>query len=272
MTAARIRELLAKVAAGELTVDRAVDRLRTLPFEDLGFARLDNHRSLRRGVPEVVFGDGKSAEQIVLIGHSMAAAGLNLIVTRLAPEKASIVQRKLRALEYHPTARIGTVINEPAAIGGHGPIIVLTAGTSDLSVAEEAALCAELFGNPVTRIYDVGVAGIHRLTAQAEVLMSASVLIVVAGMEGALPSVVAGLVDKPVIAVPTSVGYGAAFGGIAALLGMLNSCAGGLTVVNIDNGFGAAVAATLINRVGLDRNELDGGAKKTYQRTRTPRH
>ncbi len=272
MTAARIRELLAKVAAGELTVELATDRLRTLPFDDLGFARLDNHRSLRRGVPEVVFGDGKSAEQIALIGRSMAAAGLNLIVTRLAPDKARAVRRKLRAFEYHPAARVGVIIHEPAAVRGHGPIVVLTAGTSDLPVAEEAALCAELFGNSVTRIYDVGVAGIHRLTTQAEVLKTASVLIVVAGMEGALPSVVAGLVDKPVIAVPTSVGYGVAFGGLAALLGMLNSCAGGLTVVNIDNGFGAALAATLINRVGLDRNEVDGGAKKPHQRTRTPRH
>lgn len=272
MTAARIRELLAKVAAGELSVDAAADRLRTLPFDDLGFARLDNHRSLRRGVPEVVFGDGKSAEQIILIARSMAAAGLNLIVTRLAPEKARAVRRKLRALEYHPAARVGVVIQEPPVVRGHGSILVLAAGTSDLPVAEEAALCAELFGNPVARIYDVGVAGLHRLTAQAEVLKAASVLIVVAGMEGALPSVVAGLLDKPVVAVPTSVGYGVAFGGLAALLGMLNSCAGGLTVVNIDNGFGAALAATLINRVGLSRNELDGEAKNPHQRTRPPRH
>jgi len=272
MTEARIRELLGRVAAGRLTVGRAVERLRTLPFDDLGFARLDNHRSLRRGVPEVVFGDGKSAEQIALIGRRTAAAGLNLIGTRLTAEKARAVRRKLRALEYHPVARIGVMLHEPPVVRGHGPIVVLSAGTSDLPVAEEAAVCAELFGNLVTRIYDVGVAGIHRLTAQAAVLKSASVLIVVAGMEGALPSVVAGLVDQPVIAVPTSVGYGVAYGGLAALLGMLNSCAGGLTVVNIDNGFGAALAATLINRVGLDRNELNGGAKKPHQRTRAPRH
>jgi NCAIR mutase (PurE)-related protein len=272
MTAARIRALLAQVAAGELSVDGAADRLRTLPFDDLGFARLDNHRALRRGVPEVVFGEGKSADQIVLIARSMAAARLNLIVTRLSVEKARLIRRKLRAFQYHPTARLGTVIDEPAMVIGHGPIAVLSAGTSDLPVAEEAALCAELFGNKVVRIHDVGVAGIHRLTAEAEVLTTAAVLVVVAGMEGALPSVVAGLVDKPVVAVPTSVGYGAGWGGIAALLGMLNSCAGGLTVVNIDNGFGAALAATLINRVGLDRNELDGRAKASHPRTRTPRH
>lgn len=271
MTETRIRELLAKVAAGQLTVGHALERLRTLPFDDLGFARLDNHRVLRRGVPEVVFGDGKSAEQIALIGRRIAAAGLNLIVTRLASEKARAVRRKLRALEYHPTPRIGVMLYERPVPCGHGPIVVVSAGTSDLPVAEEAALCAELFGNPVQRIYDVGVAGIHRLTTQVDALKTASVLIVVAGMEGALPSVVAGLVDKPVVAVPTSVGYGVAMGGLAALFGMLNSCAGGLTVVNIDNGFGAALAATLINRVGLDRQELDGRAEKSHQRTRAPR-
>jgi NCAIR mutase (PurE)-related protein len=166
---------------------------------------------------------------------------------------------------------MGVVLQEPPVASGHGPIAVLSAGTSDLPVAEEAALCAELFGNRVTRLYDVGVAGLHRLTAEGDRLRSASVLIVVAGMEGALPSVVAGLVGQPVIAVPTSVGYGVAFGGLAALLGMLNSCAGGVTVVNIDNGFGAALAATQINRVGLDRKQLDGGTKASHARARTAR-
>jgi hypothetical protein len=181
----------------------------------------------------------------------MLAAGVNLLITRLAPEKAHIVKRKLRALDYRPDAQIGMIIRERTDLPSHGTVMVLSAGTSDIPVAEEAALCAEAFGNPVERLYDVGVAGLHRLTANAESIQRASVLIVVAGMEGALPSVVAGLIDKPVIAVPTSIGYGASFGGIAALLGMLNSCSSGVTVVNIDNGFGAAFAATMINRVGL---------------------
>jgi pyridinium-3,5-biscarboxylic acid mononucleotide synthase len=253
MTEAKIREILEMVAARRVSAAKALERLRHLPFEDLGFARIDNHRTLRRGVPEVVFGEGKSADQIATIGRRMAAAGVNLIVTRLAPDKARMVKRKLRALDYRPEAQIGLLISVKPKPRGHGAIMVLSAGTSDIPVAEEAALCAELFGNRVERVYDVGIAGLHRLTTQLEALKAAAVLIVVAGMEGALPSVVAGLVDKPVIAVPTSVGYGTAFGGLAALLGMLNSCAGGLTVVNIDNGFGAALAATLINRVGIDR-------------------
>jgi NCAIR mutase (PurE)-related protein len=251
MTEAKIREILESVAAGGVSAADALDRLRHLPFEDLGFARIDNHRGLRRGVPEVVFGQGKTAEQIAVIGRSMADAGVNLIVTRLDALKARAVKRKLRALDYRSDAQIGLLIAEPPPPRGHGAIIVVSAGTSDMPVAEEAAICAEMFGNRVARIYDVGVAGIHRLTAQLDLLKTASVLIVVAGMEGALPSVVAGLLDKPVIGVPTSVGYGASMGGLAAMLGMLNSCAGGLTVVNIDNGFGAALAATLINRVGL---------------------
>ena len=251
MTEAKIREILELVAARRLPADKALERLRHLPFENLGFARLDNHRGLRRGVPEVVFGEGKSADQIAAIGKRMAAAGVNLIVTRLAPEKARMVKRKLRALDYHGDAQVAMLFSEKPKTHGHGTIMVLSAGTSDMRVAEEAALCAEAFGNRVERIYDVGVAGIHRLAANLDAVKAASVLIVVAGMEGALPSVVAGLVDQPVIAVPTSIGYGTAFGGLAALLGMLNSCAGGVTVVNIDNGFGAALAATLINRVGL---------------------
>jgi pyridinium-3,5-biscarboxylic acid mononucleotide synthase len=252
MTEAKIREILELVATRRLPADKALERLRHLPFEDLGFARLDNHRGLRRGVPEVVFGEGKSAEQIATIGKRMTAAGVNLIVTRLAPEKARIIKRKLHALDYHSDAQVAMLISEKPKTRGHGTIMVLSAGTSDMRVAEEAALCAEAFGNRVERIYDVGVAGIHRLAANLDAVSAACVLIVVAGMEGALPSVVAGLVNKPVIAVPTSIGYGTAFGGLAALLGMLNSCAGGVTVVNIDNGFGAALAATLINRVGLE--------------------
>jgi len=253
MTEKNIREILDLVAAGGLSPDRAIARLKVLPFENLGFARLDHHRGLRRGAPEVIFGDGKSADQIAAIGRRMLAAGVNVLITRLAPEKAHALKRKLRALDYRPDAQIGMIIRAQPAVRSHGTVMVLSAGTSDIPVAEEAALCAEVFGNPVERLYDVGVAGLHRLTANAELIRAASVLIVVAGMEGALPSVVAGLVDMPVIAVPTSVGYGASFGGIAALLGMLNSCAGGVTVVNIDNGFGAALAATMINRVGLPR-------------------
>ena len=250
MTEKKIREILELVAGGGLSADGALKRLKHLPFEDLGFARLDHHRSLRRGAPEVIFGEGKSAEQIAAIGKRMIVAGVNLLITRLAPEKARAIKRKLRGLDYRPDARIGMIIRERPEVRGHGAVMVLSAGTSDIPVAEEAALCAELFGNPVERLYDVGVAGLHRLTANAETIQRAGVLIVVAGMEGALPSVVAGLVDKPVIAVPTSVGYGASLGGVAALLGMLNSCASGVTVVNIDNGFGAAFAATMINRVG----------------------
>ncbi len=254
MTEKRIRQILDGVAAGSMTPGAAFKLIGELPFEDLGFAKLDSHRSIRRGIPEAVFGEGKTADQLAAIGRRVLASGTNLIITRLAADKARIVKRKIRALVYHRDARIGVVVKERRKPSGRGIVMVLSAGTSDIPVAEEAALCAELFGNRVARVYDVGVAGIHRLTANLEVIREASVLIVVAGMEGALPSVVAGLVDKPVIAVPTSVGYGASMGGLAALLGMLNSCASGVTVVNIDNGFGAALAATLINRVGIERD------------------
>ncbi len=254
MTERRIREILERVAAGRMKPVAAFGALRDLPFEDLGFAKLDRHRNLRRGIPEAVFGEGKTAAQIAAIGKRVAAAGTNLIVTRLAPAKAREVKRRLPELRYHPEAQLGTIRRERVAQRGHGAIAVITAGTSDIPVAEEAAICAELFGNRVVRIYDVGVAGLHRLTAHLEAIRTSSVMVVVAGMEGALPSVVAGLIDKPVVAVPTSVGYGTAMGGIAALLGMLNSCSSGVTVVNIDNGFGAALAATLINRVGIDRD------------------
>jgi pyridinium-3,5-biscarboxylic acid mononucleotide synthase len=254
MTERRIRDLLERVAAGRMKPKAAFGALRELPFEDLGFAKIDRHRSLRRGVPEVVFGEGKSAAQIAAIGKRVAAAGTNLIVTRLDAGKARELKRRLPAFRYHPDAQLGAIVRDKIGARGHGAIAVVSAGTSDIPVAEEAALCAELFGNQVIRIYDVGVAGLHRLTAHLDALRRTSVLIVVAGMEGALPSVVAGLIDKPVVAVPTSVGYGTAMGGIAALLGMLNTCSSGVTVVNIDNGFGAALAATLINRVGIDRD------------------
>src|SRR5215469_1153006 len=245
MTEKRIREILDGVASGRLAPGAAFKHLRELPFEDLGFAKLDNHRSVRRGIPEVVFGESKTADQLAAIGRRVLASGTNLIITRLDADKAAAVKRRIRALVYHRDARIGAVLKERRKPSGQGVVMVLSAGTSDIPVAEEAALCAEMFGNRVARVYDVGVAGIHRLTANLETIRVASVLIVVAGMEGALPSVVAG---------PTSVGYGASMGGLAALLGMLNSCASGVTVVNIDNGFGAALAATLINRVGIERD------------------
>jgi pyridinium-3,5-biscarboxylic acid mononucleotide synthase len=251
MTEKRIREILASLASGKVGADAAFDALKDLPFEDLGFAKLDSHRTMRRGVPEVVFGENKTVEQMAAIGARVVKSGNNLIITRLAADKARALKRKIPRLNYLPDPRIATVIVEPTKPVGHGSIMVISAGTSDIPVAEEAAICAELFGNRVSRLYDVGVAGLHRLTSNLESIKAASVLIVVAGMEGALPSVVAGLLDKPVVAVPTSVGYGTAFGGIAALLGMLNTCSSGVTVVNIDNGFGAALAATLINRVGL---------------------
>lgn len=251
MTEANLLKLLRSVAAGGVEPAAALERMRHLPFEDLGFARIDHHRAIRRGLPEVVFGQGKSAAQIAAIGRRIAAAGTNLLITRLDAAKAAAVRRRLRALDYRADARIGMIVREKIRTRGHGPIMIVSAGTSDVPVAEEAALTAELFGNPVERLYDVGVAGLHRVAAHLAQLRRAAALIVVAGMEGALPSVVAGLVDRPVIAVPTSVGYGASLGGVAALLAMLNSCASGVTVVNIDNGFGAAFAATLINRLGL---------------------
>ncbi|HEY2104700.1 MAG TPA: nickel pincer cofactor biosynthesis protein LarB [Candidatus Binataceae bacterium] len=259
MTESNIREILNQVARGQVSVAQGLARLRHLPFADLGFAKVDLHRKLRRGIPEVVFGERKTAAQIAAIGRRVIEAEQNLIVTRLDATKARALARKLKSFEYRADAQVGIVRVHPQPPSGHGTVMVLSAGTSDIPVAEEAAVCAEMFGNRVSRLYDVGVAGLHRLTDSLDDLAAASVLIVVAGMEGALPSVVAGLIDKPVVAVPTSVGYGVAMGGIAPLLGMLNSCSGGVVVVNIDNGFGAAMAATLINRVGLDRSESDGG-------------
>ena len=244
----RLRQVLSDVRAGTLSPDAALEQLKSLPFEDLGFAKVDHHRSLRTGFPEVIFGEGKTAEQIIEIARSLANNAHNVLVTRLDAQKAEQLRVAFPAATYSAHARVATLIYTPPRIVGRGTVLVLAAGTADLPVAEEAALTAELMGNQVERVSDVGVSGIHRLFAHREQLQAASVLIVVAGMEGALPSVVAGLVDKPVIAVPTSIGYGASFGGLAALLAMLNTCAAGVTVVNIDNGFGAGAAASLINR------------------------
>ena len=249
MTPDHLKELLDSVKQGETSVAEALEELRHFPSQDLGCAQVDHHRELRQGMPEVIFSEGKSVEQIVRIMGALAAKGGNVLVTRLLEEKGREVGTAYPTAVYHADARCLTLEQRPVEQGGRGTILVVSAGTSDIPVAAEALVTASFLGNEVEHLYDVGVAGIHRLLARRELLCSASVIIVVAGMEGALPSVVGGLVDKPVIAVPTSVGYGASFGGIAALLGMLNSCAAGVTVVNIDNGFGAACAASLINRV-----------------------
>jgi NCAIR mutase (PurE)-related protein len=243
-----LKALLEQVARGETQVDAALESLRELPFKDLGYAHVDHHRALRVGIPEVVLGSGKSAEQIEGIVREIARVGHNVLVTRLDAATAAQLAVKLPELRYEPTSRTAQLLARPVEMRGRGTIAVVSAGTSDIPVAEEAAVTAEAFGNQVSRVYDVGVAGVHRLLAKRRVIDEASVVIVVAGMEGALASVVGGLVSTPVIAVPTSIGYGASFQGLAALLSMLNSCASGVTVVNIDNGFGAAYAATLINR------------------------
>jgi pyridinium-3,5-biscarboxylic acid mononucleotide synthase len=247
MNPEELKILLDEVRDGRSTVEQAIDRLKFLPFEDLGFAKVDTHRALRRGFPEVIFGEGKKPDQIVKILLSLKNASNNLMVTRCSREVHEIVSRQIPEAVYHQDARM-IVIRGDTTIRGEGIIAVLCAGTLDIPVAEEAAITAEVLGNKVERLYDVGVAGIHRLLHYQRQLQEARVIIVVAGMEGALPSVVGGIVAVPVIAVPTSVGYGTSFGGITALLAMLNSCASGVVVVNIDNGFGAAYAAALINR------------------------
>ncbi|MFQ5681765.1 MAG: nickel pincer cofactor biosynthesis protein LarB [Candidatus Binatia bacterium] len=249
MDAELLVQLLEGVRKGKVTVDQARDRLRHLPFEDLGFAKVDHHRPLRQGVPEVIMGEGKGVSEIAAIAQALLRRKTNVLITRLAPEKMAALRKQIKRLRYHREAHAATWVGRRIQVKGKGRILIICAGTSDIPVAEEAVLSAEMMGNHVDRLFDVGVAGIHRLLENRDKLLSASVLVVVAGMEGALPSVVAGLVDKPVIAVPTSVGYGASFQGISALLGMLNSCAGGVTVVNIDNGFGAGFAASLINRL-----------------------
>ena len=243
-----MKTLLQAVREGTVSVEDALLQLKQKPFDDLGYARVDLHRQLRQGAGEVIYGAGKTAEQIAGILASMAAGGQeNVLITRLDPEKARQVQA-LCSITYYPAAKIG-IAGRMAPPSGLGAIVVATGGTSDIPVAEEAALTAEFLGNRVIRLYDVGVAGIHRLLSSSDVLMQASVVIAIAGMEGALASVVGGLCDCPVIAVPTSVGYGAAFGGLAALLSMLNSCASGVSVVNIDNGFGAGYLAGMINHM-----------------------
>lgn len=249
MTPENLKKLLDSVKEGSVAVDEAMEHLRNLPFQDVGCAQVDHHRELRQGMPEVIFGEGKTCEQIIRIVTAMAEKGTNILVTRLAADKVQEIVSAFPASTYHAEARCLTLEQRPVEQRGRGTILVVSAGTSDIPVAAEALVTARFLGNQVDHVYDVGVAGIHRLLARREQLAAAAVIIVVAGMEGALPSVVGGLVNKPVIAVPTSVGYGASFGGIAALLGMLNSCAAGVTVVNIDNGFGAASAASLMNRV-----------------------
>jgi pyridinium-3,5-biscarboxylic acid mononucleotide synthase len=243
-----IKKVLQHVQDGRLSVDRAVERLRGLPFEDLGFASIDHHRPLRQGFPEVIWGEGKTAAQIAAIIKTMHAKKCPVLATRIDPKKAAQIKKVFPRAAYYPQSRVLTIVQGTIAEKGRGLILVISAGTSDIPVAEEAYITARIMGNRVEYLYDVGVAGIHRLMSRKEKLFSANVLIVVAGMEGALPSVVGGLVSRPVIAVPTSTGYGTSFGGVTALLGMLNSCASGVAVVNIDNGFGAGYVASLINR------------------------
>lgn len=243
-----LKEILEQVAAGEVLPDHALEKLKTLPYEDLGFANIDEHRNLRTGYPEAIFCQGKTPAQVAAIVEKMMRHNHNIMATRATAEVFDEVKKVAPNAIYHETARIIAVGPQEKVISDHY-IAVVTAGTSDIPVAEEAAITAEIIGNRVERVYDVGVAGIHRLFSRMEKIREASVVIVVAGMEGALASVVGGLVDKPVVAVPTSVGYGANFGGIAALLTMLNSCATGVGVVNIDNGFGAGYLASNINKL-----------------------
>jgi len=243
----QMRALLEQVRSGKVSVEAAVERMRHLPFEDLGFAKVDHHRALRHGMPEVIFGQGKTPQQVAAIAARLMKASKNILITRADNPTASLLKKKFPKAEYFPLSRAVRVWGD-RTLRGRGKIAVVCAGTSDIPVAEEAQVTAEVMGNEVVAIHDIGVAGIHRLMNNRERLMEARVVIVVAGMEGALPSVVGGMVSCPVIAVPTSVGYGASFNGVAALLAMLNSCASNVTVVNIDNGFGAGYVASLINR------------------------
>lgn len=251
MDKSKILALLTEVQNGSATPEEALLKLKLSPFEDIGYAKIDSHRAVRQGVPEVIFGQGKTPEQIVGIVAAMQRQGTdNILITRMSAEAARLLEQHT-ALEYHTQSKMGIAGRRPE-ITASGKIVVATGGTSDLPVAEEAAITAEVLGNEVIRLYDVGVAGLHRLLASLDVLMQARVVIAVAGMEGALASVVGGLVDCPVIAVPTSIGYGASFGGLSALLSMLNSCASGVSVVNIDNGFGAGFLASRINHMGAE--------------------
>lgn len=244
----QLRLLLEEVRDGATPVASALDQLRHMPFEDLGFAKVDHHRAIRHGTPEVIFGKGKTTEQVQKIAETILARSQNVLLTRATPEMAASLKELSGEAEYFPASGVVRVWRD-RTVRGKGKIAVICAGTSDLPVMEEALLTAETMGNEVEGIVDVGVAGIHRLLAQQQKLLSARVAIVCAGMEGALPSAVGGMVSCPVIAVPTSIGYGASFNGLAALLGMLNSCASNVTVVNIDNGFGAGYVASLINRL-----------------------
>jgi len=248
MDTKRLERLLAQVRSGEIEIDEAMRRLRTLPFADLGFAKLDHHRRLRTGYPEVVFCQGKTEEQALRVIARLAEHSPRVLATRATMELVEAVRRQRPDARYYDQARIIAIGEETAPEERVGGVLVITAGTADIPVAEEAAVTAELLGSRTERLYDVGVAGIHRLLSHQEKIEAARVIIVVAGMEGALASVVGGLVEQPVIAVPTSVGYGASFGGLAALLSMLNTCAAGVAVVNIDNGFGAGYFANLINK------------------------
>ena len=245
----RLRDLLAAVSDGSIDIDAALGELRHLPYEDLGFAKVDHHRALRDWMPEVILGEGKTPEQIVAIAQKLLEHGDRLLATRLAPDAAGALLAAVPDAHHHEIARCVTV--ERATVPKHDGVAVICAGTADMPVAEEAAITAEIMGNAVRRIYDVGVAGIHRLLDRLPDMLEARAIVVVAGMEGALPSVVGGLVNAPVIAVPTSVGYGANFRGLAPLLTMLNSCAAGIAVVNIDNGFGGGYMAATINRTAL---------------------
>lgn len=249
-----IRQLLLAVRSGEVSVDEALLKIKEKPFEDIGYAKVDLHRKVRQGAAEVIYGAGKTPEQICGIAGAMKANGQGrILITRLGADAAQAVGRG-HELEYFPDARVGIIGGFPEP-DGLGSVVVATGGTSDIPVAEEAALTARVLGNRVTRLYDVGVAGLHRTLAHLDEIMSASVIIAIAGMEGALASVLGGLADCPVIAVPTSVGYGASFGGLSALLSMLNSCASGVSVVNIDNGFGAGYLASMINHTGTKGSE-----------------
>jgi len=249
-----IKGLLETVKAGTMTIEEAMEKLKTLPFDDLGYALVDHHRQLRNGCPEVIFCVGKNVRQVEgIVTNLLEVGNTNVLATRATEEIAQAVRKIYPEAEWNPSARTIVIRRQPVEKSGIGKIMVVTAGTSDIPVADEAVVTAEFLGNEVERVCDVGVAGIHRLFAKLENIISATVIIVIAGMEGALPSVIGGLTDKPIIAVPTSVGYGTSFGGITALLSMLNSCANGISVVNIDNGFGAAYIANSINKLKTKR-------------------
>ncbi|MCI0418218.1 MAG: nickel pincer cofactor biosynthesis protein LarB [Acidobacteria bacterium] len=248
MTEQNIREILTRVRKGSLSIDKGLEKLKHLPFEDVGFARIDHHRAIRQGFPEVVFGRGKTVHQIRAIVERMLAHEQNILITRSSAEVFRAVRKLERQAQFYPDSG-AILIHRDKTQHGKGKILIACAGTADIPVAEEALVTADAMGNTVENLYDVGVAGIHRILSERARLAEARVIVVVAGMEGALPSVVGGLVSVPVIAVPTSIGYGASLNGIAALLGMLNSCSSNVTVVNIDNGFGAGYVASLINRL-----------------------